>query len=225
MPLLSPLFAVPTAVAMMEDAPALNAQLRELFLGWEAEGPVHANPDAYQVASTGLFESNFRLFDRQEAPIARLREFCWRQLYQLIGEVNGYDVATLRRLQIAHEAWFHVTRKRGSFGIHNHPMHAWSGVYCVTQEGDDPASDSGRFTVINPLATTNMYMDMSTFKPRLPYGAGPMSLRLQPGQLLLFPSWLLHYVTPFEPVADDAVRITVAFNTRFRLDGYQTGQR
>lgn len=225
MPVLSPLFAVPTATAMMEDAATLNAQLRDLFLGWAAEGKQHANPDAYQVTSNELFESHFRLFDRTEAPVARLREFCWRHLYQLIGEVNGYDMATLRRLQIAHEAWFHVTRKRGAFGIHNHPMHAWSGVYCVCQEGDDPASESGKFTVINPMATTNMYLDMSVFKARSPFNAAPASIRLQPGQLLLFPSWLLHYVTPFEPVTDDAVRITVAFNARFRLDGYQTGQR
>lgn len=221
---LSNMFAVPAATAMMEDSAALNAQLRELFLGWEAEGPRHANPDAYQVGSKALFESNFRLFDRSEPPVVRLRQFCWNHLYQLIGELNGYDLETLKRLQIAHEAWFHITRQRGSFALHNHPMHAWSGVYCVCQEGDDPASESGKFTVINPLATANMYTDMSTFKMRAPYSHSHPSIRLQTGQLLLFPSWLLHYVTPFEPVSANAVRITVAFNARFRLDGYRTGQ-
>lgn len=221
---ISPLFAVPFATADIDQPEPLNAQLRELFLAREAQGNRHANKDAYTVKSKALFESDFGLFETRDPVISKLRDFCWAHLYQVIGELNGYDRETLQRLQIGNEAWFHITRGGGSFGVHNHPMHSWSGVYSVCQEGDDPASDSGRFTVINPHMTSTTYLDMATFKIKQPYGAGSMSLRLRPGQLIIFPSWLLHYVTPFEP-AGDGLRITVAFNARFRLDGYEQGQR
>lgn len=220
----SPLFAVPVAVAMAEGAEELNRDLRALFLSRELQGS-HANKNPYQVGSKALFESGFGLFDADDEPaIVRLREFCWQHLYQVVRELNGYDADVLRRLHIGNEAWFHITRRGGSFGVHNHPLHSWSGVYCVCQEGDDPKSGSGEFTIINPHIMNTMYTDMSTYRLKNPYGMGNVSLRLQPGQLILFPSWLLHFVSPFEPQADDAIRITVAFNARFRLEDYQYGQ-
>jgi len=59
-------------------------------------------------------------------------------------------------------------------------------------------------------------MALANMKP--PHAMSPRSLRLEPGQLVLFPSWLLHEVLPFE---GEGERITVAFNARFMLDGAQ----
>ena len=97
-------------------------------------------------------------------------------------------------------------------------MHSWSGVYCVKHDGDDPASDSGRLTFINPHSAATMYLDMALANMKPPHAMSPRSLRLEPGQLVLFPSWLLHEVLPFE---GEGERITVAFNARFMLDGAQ----
>ena len=73
----------------------------------------------------------------------------------------------LARLQVANEAWFHITRRGGFFAAYNHSLHSWSGVY-------------------------------------------------QPGQLVMFPSWMLQEVLPYD---GDDIRITAAFNARFRLAG------
>ncbi|GAB1406310.1 hypothetical protein MASR1M8_02290 [Thermomonas brevis] len=213
-------FAVPIVTAQMEDAAALNASLRKLFLECEAQGDRFANPDPFTHRNAALFESQFTLFDWQHEAVARLRDFCWSNLYQAIGELNGYDIATLQRLHIAHESWFHVTRKGGYFGVHNHPMHSWSGVYCVCQEGDEGHEDSGKLTFISPYASNTMFVDMAMHRIKPPFQLGPIPTRLKPGQLVLFPSWLLHEVTPFEP-ANDGLRITVAFNTRFQMQGVE----
>lgn len=211
-------FATPLAFAEIGAPEALNAQLREFFLACEAEGGRFANPDPYTHRNDALFESNFTLFDWPQEPVARLRDFCWSQLYRLIAELNQYDTRTLQRLHIAHESWFHITRKGGYFGVHNHPLHSWSGVYCVCQEGDDPEGPSGRLTFINPHVTSTMFIDMAMHRMKEPFAMGNLPLRLRPGQLVLFPSWLLHEVTPFEP-AGDGLRITVAFNARFQMQG------
>lgn len=209
-------FAAPMVFAKLEDCAALNAELRELFLARAAEGDKFSNPSPYTYRNDALFESNFRLFEWPHDCVRKLRDFCWATLYRVIGELNGYDVEFLRKLQIANEAWFHVTRRGGFFGPHNHPLHSWSGVYCVCHHGDDPDSDSGKLTFINPFSTNTMFMDMATAKFRPPFSPAHRMMRLEAGQLVLFPSWLLHEVMPYE---GDDVRITVAFNARFKVAG------
>lgn len=209
-------FAVPIITTQMDDCDALNAGLRELFLECESQGGRYANPDPYTHRSGALFESAFNLFDWSAEPVERMRDFCLSGLYQAIGDLNGYDMAALQRLHIAHESWFHITRKGGYFGVHNHPMHSWSGVYCVCQEGDEGNDDSGRLTFISPYVANTMFIDMATHKMKPPFQLGNIPTRLKPGQLVLFPSWLLHEVSAFEPNGP-GLRITVAFNARFKI--------
>jgi uncharacterized protein (TIGR02466 family) len=211
-------FAVPIVSVQMEHGDALNAELRRFFIQCESEGDRYANPDPFTHRNASLFESQFTLFDWRHPAIGTLRDFCIGHLYQAVGELNGYDLDTLQKLHIAHESWFHLTRRGGYFGVHNHPMHSWSGVYCVCQEGDDGNDDSGKLTFINPFASNTMFVDMASHKLKPPFQIGSIPTRLKPGQLVIFPSWLLHEVTPFEPEGE-GLRITVAFNARFRLDG------
>ncbi len=154
-----PAFSIPMGFAKLEDCTALNAELRSLFLARTAQ-PEYANPDIYTHRNPALFESNFRLFEWPQPVIQKLRTFCLQHLYGLIRELNGYDTATLSRLHSSEQAWFHVTKKGGYFGPHNHPLHSWSGVYCVSHDGDDPESDSGKLTFINPNYAVAMSMNM-----------------------------------------------------------------
>lgn len=217
---ISTAFAVPIVTHQVDDPGPLNAELRRLFVDCAAQGTRFANPSPFTPRNDALFESAFDLFEWDHPVVARLRDFCLSTLYHSIGELCGHDLATLKRLHIAHESWFHVTRKGGYFGVHNHPMHSWSGVYCVCQEGDEGHADSGRLTFISPYATNTMFVDMASHQFKQPFHTGSMPIRLQPGQLVLFPSWLLHEVYPFDP-SGDGLRITVAFNARFRLEGVQ----
>ncbi len=213
---IAPVFAAPMVTANLENCEQLNAELRELFIERAALGDKYKNPDPLTYRNDAVFESNFGLFDWPQECVRKLRDFCWSTLYRAIGELNGYDTEMLRRLHIANEAWFHVTRRGGYFGAHNHPLHSWSGVYCVSHSGDDPNSDSGKLTFINPFATNTMFLDMAIARMQPPYRTSNLAMRLEPGQLVLFPSWLLHEVLYYE---GDDVRITVAFNARFRLEG------
>jgi hypothetical protein len=218
---ISPIFSVPFVQASLPDCAALNAELRELFLARVGEGDRYRNPEPFTHRNAALFESNFRLFDWPQPCVRKLHDFCMATLYRCVGELNGYDLATLKRLHVANEAWFHVTRKHGYFGPHNHPLHSWSGVYCVTHGDDDPASDSGKLTFISPHASHTMFVDMANIAFKGTYHMSNRMLRLKPGELVLFPSWLLHQVLPYE---GDDVRITVAFNSRFQFEGAQPAE-
>jgi uncharacterized protein (TIGR02466 family) len=204
------MFPVPFAFERHADAQRLNARLRELFLAREAEGARYANPTPFTLRNAAVFESHFDLFAWPQPEIAELRAFCLSRVAELAAELNGYDEATRARLRVRADAWFHVTRRGGYFGVHNHPMASWSGVYCVAPgEHDAGDADSGALTFVHPQAGGAMYVDAGNAALRPPFGIGNLSYRLEAGQLLIFPSWVLHQVQPFH---GEGERITVAFN-------------
>ena len=207
-------FSVPMAMHRLEDCAQLNKELEDLFVKRSREGDRYQNRTPFVDRNAPVFESSFQLFDWPEPSVGKLRDFCISSLYGVIAELNGYSNETLQRMHMATESWFHLTGRGGYFGVHNHALHAWSGVYCVRHEGDDPNSLSGRLTFVHPNAHAAMYIDKSTSQMRAPYGFGPVSLRLTAGDLVIFPSWLLHHVQPYE---GEGHRITVAFNARFRF--------
>jgi hypothetical protein len=208
------MFAVPFTFSRHPDHISLNAALREHIFSVEKSGTA-ANPRPLTQRNAPLFESHFNLFRDPNPAIQALKVFCWDQLLALIGRLNGYDLATLHRLQIFNDCWFHVTRRGGFFGLHNHPNAAWSGVYCVDAGRNDPdKKDSGRLTFLNPNVLGAMHLDAGNDKMKLPYGPQVASLSLEAGQLVMFPSWVLHDVKPFE---GEGERVTIAFNCWFAL--------
>jgi hypothetical protein len=208
------MFAVPFTFSRFPAHENLNVALKRFILAQEQSGSA-ANPRPLTQRNAPLFESHFNLFRAADPAVQELKVFCWDQLLALIGRLNGYDVPTLHRLQIYNDCWFHVTRRGGFFGLHNHPNASWSGVYCVDPGKHDAAKkDSGRLTFVNPTIMSAMHLDAGNDKMKLPYGYQVASLSLEAGQLVMFPSWVLHDVKPFE---GEGERVTIAFNCWFNL--------
>ncbi len=211
----TPFFAVPFGFAKLENAAGLNGELRELFLQRAALGSRYANPRPLTQRNRQVFESEFQLFHWPEPCVQQLKEFCWSHMLQMIGALNGYDATTIARLLIYNEAWFHITRRNGFFALHNHPNASWSGVYCVDPgQHDADKPESGMLSFVSPAVISSMHMDAATANLRDPFAPNIRALRLAPGQLVIFPSWILHDVKPFQ---GEGTRITVAFNCWFQL--------
>lgn len=209
------LFPVPFAHDQHPDPARLNSALRGLFLAREKEGTRYANPGPITLRNAPVFESTFHLFSWPEPEIVELRNFCLSRLTQLVCELNNYDESARRRLDIKTDAWFHITRRNGFFGVHNHPLASWSGVYCVSAGQHDANDlDSGLLNFLHPHVSSAMYIDAGNEFLKQPFGIQNFGLSLQPGQLVLFPSWLLHQVLSFH---GEGERITVAFNCSMKL--------
>jgi uncharacterized protein (TIGR02466 family) len=209
------MFAVPFAFGRHPDPQRLNTALKRYIYAQEKIGGAATNPRPLTQRNSAVFESHFNLFRASDTAVQELKIFCWDQLLALIGHLNGYDPATLKRLQIYNDCWFHVTRRGGFFGLHNHPNASWSGVYCVDPGRHDPGKrDSGLLNFVNPMIMSAMHMDAGIANMKLPYAYHVANLSLEPGQLVMFPSWVLHDVKPYE---GDGERITIAFNCWFTL--------
>lgn len=213
---LHPYFAVPIAETILSQSDRLNPALRERLLAWEKNEPPRMS-EPTPVVKHAVYESDFALFYRDDPVVAELAQVCLSTLAELIMRLNSYSAEDMQNLRIFHHSWYHVTRFGGYTGPHNHPMASWSGVYCVSPGEQTPgAEENGVLRFFDGRVGANMYVDAGNSHMTLPYTFGNLPLRLRAGQLVLFPSYLFHEVSPFWGRDE---RITVAFNCWVREAG------
>jgi len=210
----SPLFACPLVDLVHPDPGPLNAELVALFTARAADGDRYRNR-LMTAGKQGLFESEFDLFKWPDAPVQRLKAFCFDALVRAVAELSRMPEAQVRALTLQDDTWFHLTPHGGYTTAHCHPLASWSGVYCVDPGDDAPAHpDSGVLRFFDPRVGASMYVDPGNNKLALPFGFHLINLKFRPGQLVLFPSYLQHEVAPY---MGQRPRITVAFNVAFRV--------
>jgi uncharacterized protein (TIGR02466 family) len=209
-------FSVPIVDRRLPGWERLNPLLHERFLAWEKnEGARTSVPTT--VPKQNVYESDFSLFNRRDPVVSELAQTCLNALGELIMDINRYDESDMRNLRIYHHSWYHITRDGGYTSAHNHPMASWSGVYCVAPgEADPDIRNNGALRFFDPRPNPSMYLDAGNARLQPPFASGNLAWQLTPGELLLFPSWLTHDVSPFRGTGE---RITVAFNAWVREAG------
>lgn len=101
-------------------------------------------------------------------------------------------------------AWATICRSGTYHGPHSHPDSAWSGAYYVNPGSDSPDHPlSGVLEFLDPRAGVD-----AVTAPGDPYGE-PFRVWPQSGLLVIFPSWLYHWVHPY---TGQTPRIAVSFN-------------
>jgi uncharacterized protein (TIGR02466 family) len=208
---LHPLFAVPFGEVRLEPCERLNQELEALFLARETEE--YKNPTPSHIPQAETFESRFNLFRWPEACVQELRRFMLDAVARTVIETTTLRAEDISRLQFHNHTWFHVSRYAGSFIAHNHPLASWSGVYCVRAGETVPDHpDSGVLRFLDTRQGAGAYIDPSNAPLHRPFALQPLEIRLVPGQMVIFPSYVFHEVAPF--YGRDS-RITVATNCWF----------
>ncbi len=210
-------YASPIIQTMMPDCENLNQNLRSLFLQWEKDPSRKRSSVPTPVIKVAVYESGFDLFSNPEPEVQTLRQFCLQTLGYVIAQLNSYSSEDMAGLRIYEHSWYHLTRYAGYTAQHNHPMASWSGVYCV--DPGEPAPEhpnSGALRFLEARGTASMYLDPGNAHLQPPYMFGDLAFQMTAGQLLLFPSYLLHEVAPYYGQRE---RITVAFNAWVREAG------
>ena len=201
-------FAVPIGEARLEPCQRLNEELEALFLA--RENDAHRNPTPSHIPQAETFESRFNLFRWPEPCVQELRRFVLDAIARMILETTALAPEDLARLTFHNHTWFHVTRYGGSFVAHNHPLASWSAVYCVRPGEEAPDQPtSGVLRLFDPRQGADSYADPANAQLRAIFAVRRIELRLSPGALVIFPSYLFHEVAPF--YGRDR-RITVATN-------------
>jgi hypothetical protein len=204
-------FAVPFVEGRLVPCERLNRELEALFLARESDE--YRNPTPSHTPQAETFESRFNLFRWPEACVQELRSFMLDSVARAVLETSALRPEALAGMQIRNHTWFHVTRYAGSFVAHNHPLASWSAVYCVRageRVADQPGSGVLRF--LDTRAGADGFLDATNRALKAPFALKPRELRLEEGQIVIFPSYTFHEVSPFY---GRDTRITVATNCWF----------
>ena len=209
-------FATPFYLSHYPAEKSLNKQLEELILLQETEGEKHAN--RYVTSNqVKIFESHFDLFkDPSAAPcILELKRFFLFGVFHAMAETSGYTKEECEQIRVFTDAWYHVTRKGGYISSHNHPNASWSAVYMVSPGGggEEGLPLGGVLSFKDPRPTANMYWDPGNDRWQRQFHIGSINQQMKPGDLLVFPSFVLHEVTPYFGTKP---RITIAANCSFK---------
>lgn len=209
-------FATPLITTTLPDAEDLNRELTRLFLAKEQEGDKHRNPVRIPTQIGDVFESSFDLFNWPDPPVQELTRECRRILRDLVATLNNYTEAEMRKLQFGFHSWFHITRYGGYQSIHYHPKASWSGIYCVRAgQKVEGRPESGAVKFYDPRGAVFMHADPGNEKLIPTFSTTPVYLTHKEGQLVIFPSWLMHEVLPYLGKTE---RIVVAFNAWITRD-------
>ena len=104
-------------------------------------------------------------------------------------------------------AWMNVNPPGGFNAPHTHPGAHWSGVYYVSQPAVEEGT-SGMIEFLDPRSDLPNWRLLKAPPFRL-----KKKIRPAAGEIVLFPSYLVHWVYPNE-TGDE--RVSVAFNATFR---------
>jgi uncharacterized protein (TIGR02466 family) len=195
-------FATPVVIATLPDAAQLNAELKRVILEHERQH------QSLHHSNLGGWQSSWDFETWGGPPAKRLLDGARELATRLTSDRAGKGV----RIAWTTNAWANVNRRNHGNEFHTHPGAYWSGTYYVDDGGigDDPAL-GGEFEMQDPRGVAPaMYAPRLGFAMPGGQSAGASEL-IHPtsGQLVLFPSWLLHAVRPYR---GDRARISVAFN-------------
>lgn len=189
--------AFPTYIGRVQlpDSEAMNQGLRSLILAEESEYP------SVGRSNIGGWHSRADFLHRSDVNVAALSSWITWALRRMICATTGRDnfVGTA-----SISAWATICRAGAYHAPHSHPDSAWSGVYYVdagTANQDQPFS--GALEFLDPRAGAE-----AVSAPGDLYGE-PFRVRAQSGLLVMFPSWLYHWVHPY---AGETPRIAISFN-------------
>jgi uncharacterized protein (TIGR02466 family) len=190
-------FSTPLMNLVWPDSERLNAELRALIVDEARRGA------GLTRSNVGGWHSDLEFLQR-DLPCAReLAQRVERVINELTRRVARPQAAP-QRIRFDVESWANVLGPGGYHSLHNHPNAFWSGVYYVTDnEAVDDHPLSGKLELVDPRPGASLrYADLTNL-----YGRFLLSPRA--GQMIVFPSWLQHFVHPYFGGAE---RISVAFN-------------
>ena len=185
-----PCFTTPLLVRRLDRVAPANERLREIVLERERTHP------GIVASNVGSWHSTADLMDWDFPEIrALMREFLCAGHDMTVAALPPGLTGEIK-VGFYGGCWANVLRDGGYNTIHNHPGAVWSGSYYVS------------VGVARPEPRFNGWIEFQDPRPANIHGQKER-LRPEPGMLVMFPSWLNHYVNPFR---GDGERISIAFN-------------
>ena len=190
-------FTTPIAQVRLPGWEKINPILKEEILKREAsdKGQVRSNVGGWH-SGDDVFDWPVEGMDLLDAAAREAAE----RMTALVNQASSVESSQTLR------GWANVCRKGHYHLPHSHATYHWSGVYYVDAGGETGDNlNSGILEFQDPRGPVEM-----AGTPGNPFGR-TVPVKAQDGMMVVFPSWLLHWVRSYE---GDGTRISIAFNSR-----------
>jgi hypothetical protein len=160
-------------------------------------------------ASSGIYEGDFDLFQRDHAPLQELVEFIRVTLATAVCIANQEGKS--KDIEILFpDSWYHITNHNGFHDAHWHHGCSWCGIFYLrlgaSGQPSGKGAPNGGSRFYNPAICGGGYRDFGN-----KYLTSSIDAPIENGMLLLFPSYLLHSGLPYSGSED---RVVIAFNAQ-----------
>ena len=193
------LFSTPVMRFQLSNHEILNAELK-------AEGErLRALDSGVSKSNRGGWHSEGNLFESNAQCIQTVRTAAKEAVFGITRQVTSKVDPDSLRLKIF--GWMNANPAEGFNAPHTHPGAHWSGVYYVAQPEVETGT-SGMIEFLDPRSDLPHWriLKAQAFRPKIKF-------RPSNGELIIFPSYLVHWVYPNETLEE---RVTIAFNATFR---------
>lgn len=193
------LFSTPLMRFKVQDCAVLNAAL--LMEGEQ----LRAGSSGVSKSNRGGWHSEGNLFESETPSIVQIKEAARDAVLTVTNKVNEKFNPDDFNLKLF--AWMNANPVGGYNAPHTHPGAHWSGVYYVAQPDIEEGS-SGMIEFLDPRSDMQHWkiLGASAFQQKLTF-------RPSVGDLIVFPSYLMHWVHPNQSREE---RVSIAFNATFR---------
>lgn len=165
--------------------------------------------------------------------LSEIEKFCYDKIFLDQGDPNQSDISVLQfdkffssiKLQIIQrlkllldkysfslskrlefdKIWINLNQNNNITSPHIHSGSLFSGILYIKAE------NSGEIVFMNPIAAHQYVIDPSCVNKFNEFTSYTIKVKPEVGKLIIFPSWLMHYV---EPNQNNNDRISVAFNVK-----------
>jgi len=163
------------------------------------------NTSPGRVKSNGFGWQSEDISD-EHPEIKNLRDEIFNRISYLHKEF-GFKTPAYHRIS---NIWVNINGQSSFNRPHVHAESLFSGVYYAQAE-----EDSGDLYFLHPATSHQYHIDERTVEKFTDFNSSVFIVKPQVGKLVLFPSWLVHYVESNRSSAD---RISISFNTYIDLN-------
>jgi uncharacterized protein (TIGR02466 family) len=201
------LFGTPMLSMLWPDSEELNRQLADLALELERTQP------SVRQSNQGGWQSEKNLQTLRHPAVQTLLSWIDIGVYMISSGLIGEDAVDGLPEKWRISAWANVNRRGHFNGIHYHVGGFWSGVYYVASgNGAQDGAGSGAIGFRSPNQTAMVAGNIAAPPALQQAFRQEICLQPTPGLMLIFPSWLEHWVNPY---AGTEPRISIAFDVSY----------
>jgi uncharacterized protein (TIGR02466 family) len=155
--------------------------------------------------SVGRVVSNYKGWQSNNVVDAPELQPLLEKLNEQVALIHTHYNFKATKKQSITDVWININSKDSINLAHKHPGAFLSGVYYVKAQ-----KNSGNIIFMNPIEAHEYVIKQDMYDANNGFNSATWWEEPYPGKLIIFPSWLTHYVNPNESVED---RISLAFNT------------